>query len=670
MSLEILNYSYLIFLTGALFFTFVIIISIFGMIFYNFFNRSSRQKSNFNFPEKIIFSFGIGFSIYIPFSMVVIAFKFVNFFTILLPFILIDISYIAKISHKTHLKWEIIRKFILNLKKSLLRNKVFVLILIFIISLQIIFQWSIISVNKSYIGMDPFNLAGKSLPLLMNGQIDDFRPFYPPGFEILYTSCLSILITPNFEQIYFFLKFIPIPFFSFYILIVALIIKRIFRKNSFIFFGLIMLLTANYTNMQFLHFFTSNIATVLITISFFIFLSKTPLFYSGIFFTSVFFVSPRVSIFYLIILFLFLVLKSFNSERNSKEYLKVILKTFLLSGVLFLPYIFLIYSNNSNIFELVNGYLYQLNKPFNNQMTFKPFNYFVSIIEIIFNLIRELLTYWIPSNVYKLDLKRFQNNSIIFSIFFIFALMGLFLSLRKHIKKKNRDIFLFIKSIMIFVFFLYFIPPFFPIADIFENLPFWFWMRPLEYFTFPIIIMECFFIKFLLVRTKELTKLLKTKYEFYNNYYQSKNHSKFLKIESIMVTTLLLSSFSNYLINQQNYYPWTEDYFFNDDQINTIFFINDKIPIGAKILVSDYGFHRGIDYNEIYNLLYNFEYIIWDFSVKNVYNLTRSYIITNNTKYILVDLQRINSSELSYFSSDEDLTIIFQNSRNIILQSD
>lgn len=426
-----------------------------------------------------------------------------------------------------------------------------------------------------------------------------------------------------------------------------------------------MLLTANYINMRFLHFYTSNIATMLFTISFFIFLSNHHLYYSGIFITSVYFVSPRVTINFIIILLIFLVSKSFSTKKEKKRYFKELFKTVLISAFLFLPYLIVIYSYDSNIVAYINSYLFIFSKSFGIQTVSKPLGFFLLNIGTFVNSIIGFFTGWIPEGVYPLNLRYYQNNSIIFSIFFIFALMGLFLSRRKHIKKKNQNIFIFIKSIMILVFILYIIPPFFPFIEIYENLPFWIWVRPVEYFTLPIIIMECFFLKFFFVKTKELKKKLEFKYK---KYFIQENYSKYITIENILITTLLVSSFTNYLINKQSYYPWSEDYFIDEALTNTIFFINENIPIGNKILTADLGRQQGINLYKAYYLLYSFDYINWDFSVNNSYIKTKDYILENGTEYLLVDFRRIGASELGYFLKDDNFTIIFQNTRNIIFR--
>ena len=141
----------------------------------------------------------------------------------------------------------------------------------------------------------------------------------------------------------------------------------------------------------------------------------------------------------------------------------------------------------------------------------------------------------------------------------------------------------------------------------------------------------------------------------------SNSFSKFFKIENLIIISVLISSLSVLHSDQRIY----SSYYFEKDQIDTIFYIKENVPNGKKILVSD--FNDGP--NCLYNLLSTYRVYKWDFEFdKNKFNETIDYIIDKDIDYILLDFTMINSTEKSYFTSYLYFDELYENDFNIVFE--
>lgn len=660
----IFNYIPYILLTFFLFIIFIIAISIFGLLFYNVLRRRTKNNQNLNFLEKCILSFGIGFSIYISSCFLIGSFCFMNFFTIYLPILIIDIVYICFLA--IHKKFRI-KEFLSLLRKK--RNEIilFSSLLIFIFYVQIMFQWEILSKRKSLLDTDPFVLVGHTYNFFKTGEISSWGPAYPPGFRIFSASCLSLLISPDFRIIYYFFKFAPICILSFYLLIIAVIIKRIFKKNYFLLLILPLILSSDYFIYRLDFFVSSNIATLLILISLLIFMTNCPLYFFGFFFSAVFLFNPVVAFFYLISMFLFSFIKLLLIEKKIKRVIiKLYIKTSIISITLLIPYIIFISSYGFDILEILKFY-YNISSLSNSFQVVKINNFPITIFLEIKDWIIGLLTNWVPED--PLWRKRlFINNQIIYSIFFSFALLGLFLSIKKNEEKQNRNLILYCKTIVVMILFIFFLPILIPNNFIINMFPFWIYMRTLEFFYGPILIIECFTISYFIKKVKNLKIYMIQNNEVYKKLIHKKYLSQIVNIEKIVVFIFLILSYSYFFINSvDNNYHGVGNYHYSDDQIESIFFIKENIPTGSKILVPDVAYSPAGCW--IYSLLNDHNTTVWDFSKPNWYNSTKIYLQQNNITYLVIDKLLTTSTQLSDFLMIyQNMTIIYQNNLNIIFE--
>lgn len=641
-------------LTCLLFLFLVIIIALFGSIFYSFFNKRSKTMWDHNVLEKFFLSFGFGLSIYLPICFIISSLRIVSFFTILIPFILIDIilTIVLLVKKKISLK-KYYSYTIESLKKREIR--IFLIIIFLFLIIQFFYQISVILSYLALPSTDPYLWYSRISQLLRDNQFTEFGPAYPQGYNLFCSAALSIFIIPDFHTTYFFLKYATIPFFSLYIIIMAIIIRRIFKKNYFVLFGLIITSCSFHLIYRFLcqGFIPSNLAILLFLISLLLLSTDTHFYLNAFFFIGIYLLNPIIALFYLISLIIFVLPKFFYIKNRGKIFIKDLVRFLLLASILLIPYIIFITSYGLSIFSILDFIFGQF-----ETQTFIALNNSI--------LAEPNLFYFIDESSYFYDV--FFNYNLIFSFIFFLSLVGLFLPLRKNIKPKFYSIIIFGKGIIILVLLFFIIPIFIPNFILIKFIPFWISFRLLEIMSAPLIIMSCFTLSFLLKKAKLFTVYLmeySKKYRKIIN--KNKFSSKLVRIEKILVLILIISSFSYYYkANYQDMYNWNGCFKHNDLFLESIFFIKGDITSGEEILVPN--FTRSVD-NTIYNLLYDYNFTLWDYYLNQSYYLTIYLLNKTNTNYCFLSFRLINSDQLVLFLNDStNFIIIYENSENVILE--
>ena len=233
-------------LVSFIFYLFVLLISVFGFIFFYYIRKINNKDWELNFLEKFIISFALGLSVYISFCFILDIYQFYNFFSGYYSIAIIDALFIWYLIYRGELNREKISEFYYSIKNKFIAKKketiTLILILIFVFSWQIWVQWGIITKEYAIPSKDTYVWLGQSWYLLENGYIwrEHMPIHYPKGYTFFLAG--PELIYPNWRLAYFFMKFAGIPFFSFYILVIFILLKRIFEKNYMIFIGLLMTL--------------------------------------------------------------------------------------------------------------------------------------------------------------------------------------------------------------------------------------------------------------------------------------------------------------------------------------------------------------------------------------------------------------------------------------------
>ena len=654
-------YSGYILLTFFYSILFIILLSIFGLIFYYFLSKRKGRDWDLKSLEIFAISFGIGISIYIPLCFILDSIMFYNFFSRYLSIVIIDMLFIGFLICKKQISKELISDLIILIKRKLSENKrsTIILLIVFIGVLFIQFQMqiSITTEELSLFSKDPFYWFKRTSQLLNKGYLvrEEISIFYPEGHSYFSASCL--LIFNNFEMTYFFYKFAGIPFLSFFLLTIAIIIKKVFTRNYLIIFGLIMALTSNLLITRFSYFLSSAIPVLLILISIIILYSNCPFYLIGFFVATSFFFNPLYGLYHMMLVFFFFLinvfsLKQYNLKQSLKEVLKVI-AIFLLLFQFYLIYLFI--TTDTNLIDL----LFEFQKIFeslilrtNTGSSKISLNLSSSIFLGMLNLSGSIFFEILK----QIDVIFSFIQVELISFFIIFAFLTLFIPIKK-IKDLNKKKILMVGNALTLILLIVFILPVLLHIPLKYN---YIWMRDrsLEAFGGPLIIIICIPISMIVDRSKLVTDYISLHVKTYRKIVKTKISRDFLKVESLIIAFLLISSFNTFLKHKRILYKYN----FSQDQIEMMFYIQENISIDSKILASDL---EGL--RVIYFLIAEYEYFPWNFEI-NSYNATKTYLNEVTIDYVLIDLTRINSTELNNFTNDIHFDNLFENDINILFK--
>jgi len=646
------------------FFLFTIIISIFGFFFYYYLQKINKKNWELNTPEKFLISFALGIAVYISICFILDIFEFFNFFSAYLSFVIFDIIFITYLYSQKKKNNEDLHEFKSYVKKQLVQNSkeilTFVAILSFAIIIQVWIQWEIVTKEYAIPSKDTYRSLGQSWYLLEEGKMwrEPMTIQYPRGY-IFYLAAPE-LIYPDFRFAYFYIKFGGIPLFSFYIFAMAIILKRLFEKNYMIFIGLSFVLSSVYLFSRFTFFASSTICAFLILISLIIFYSKCPFYLTGFILISLIFFNTLIAIFYGLLLICVLVEEFFRLNKLKQFLTEIIIKIIMVISILIIPYI--IHSFVVQKFT-INDYFVLFDEIF----SFLPLNFSYTLNNEISNFpllqLRYLIKDLFPHNDFVYAFLDIEKRLL--SYFFIFALISIFLPIKGFFGKKHEKLIIIAKSSIIIILGFYMIEIFFlDYPNVFFRNSDWFKLRAVEAFTGPIVIIVCFVIRKVIVKATILTNYLTNRFVGYRRLINTQFFSRLLRIENILIATILISSLSALNINRSRIYI---SYYFEKGQIDTIFYIKENVPDNSRILVH---FYDGTG-DALHSLLSTYKTYDWEFE-KNENNFTEilRYIDEKGIEYILLDLDQLNSTEISYFKNYTRFEKLYENDYHLLYEYD
>ena len=190
-----------------------------------------------------------------------------------------------------------------------------------------------------------------------------------------------------------------------------------------------MILISEYLNLRLMYFLASNVSVLLIIITLFILANKRlPFYLISFFFVSIYYINPLVQLFYLIVISLFSLMKLLSYiylKSNLKNLIRMGVITIAFTIILLIPYVIYIYFTGSSLYNIFYNYLYNLGL---EKLLFLSSSINFSII---IEIILKFLTSWIPADTPIYMQNYFLNNQLVYSIFFIFAILSLFIRSRK-----------------------------------------------------------------------------------------------------------------------------------------------------------------------------------------------------------------------------------------------
>ena len=649
-------------LVSFAFYLFVLIISMFGFFFFFYIKKLNGKDWDINFFESFLICFLIGLTIYISICFILDIFQFFNIFSAYYSIVIFDtiflwyLIYRGKINKGNTLN--VVKAKVKEFLKNPRKTMILIIFLIIILSLQIWIQWEIITREYAISSKDTYVWLGQTWYLIERGYLwrDHLSIHYPKGYSFYLAA--PELIYPDYRFTYLYMKFGGIPFFCFYTSTIAIILKRNFAKNYMVLIGLSLVLLSNYLFTRFNSFVSSSICALLITISIIILRSKCPFYLTGFILAATFLLNSLLAVFYTLALLMFLFIKWISEDQKLTIFLtNFVGKTLVLSIILVVPYIlhaFLV--QNLSIVD----YISLFSDIVGLSLLTTPETLTLDKPDTILIQLRYILRDLFPGNYIIYDFLDLERR--ILSYFLIFTLISLFFPTKKFFNGKNRDLINFAKISLIIIIIFYGIDLFFSdYSNVFSINSAWFKSRTVEAFAGPLIILTCFPLEKIIDKSKVITLYIENHYKVYRNLIKRNHFLKLFRIENIVIFMILISIFSTSIANRRIYYS----YYFEKDQIDTIFYIKENIPEDSNILVAD----LGDKFNFYYNLLSTYDYYIWDFEFsENTFNETLAYIIKKDIEYILLDCTLINSTEKGNFTNYSDFDERYENDHDIVFK--
>ncbi|TKJ20192.1 MAG: hypothetical protein CEE43_13440 [Promethearchaeota archaeon Loki_b32] len=623
--------------TYIIFILFSVIISIFGSVFIYIYQKHSKKKWNLTLLEYGIISYAVGILIYIFISYILNLFEIFNFYTAYLPFLIISSTFLLFI-----LKKKKIRNTLTQIKRYLSSNYksifIHILILFIIYLFQFITFWIKTSESSALLARDTYYWTKHVLYLNENGIVNysEHGSTYPWGFFLFCSG--NILISNSFTTTYFFMKFACFPFLNFYILVMFSISKRVFKKNAIIFFCLFSILAQIFFIYRTMMFLSSSIALLLILISFLILLTETPNYLLCFIISATFLINPVYSLYFVIILAFYYIIKIKISNRNRILIIKESLLIMLLSIFFVVPYIL-------SVSFFYSKDLIDLFRTFSGLFEIQNYNQLDTLVNAPLNS---------RPNKFLLSLSNFIFYDIQFILYFGFIILGPGLGLfykKRKLEGNSRKIINFLKVgyvIMILVL----LSPFFLFSISFFRVYF---IRILEVSVpFLILLLGLTFEWGLSVfgRVWEKIKLnhinLKKKVE------KTEFNKRVLSLPFFLIIFMFTSNLLAYNYTSINI---RSRYYYDDSLVECVFFINRNIEPESNIAVYEiYSLsqHAGA----IYYLLYKYNLEYYQFIGNTSFNDFWDFLQMNSINNLIINLSSFDQDFIDDFSSNSTFNIL------------
>ncbi len=245
-----------------LFFLYFILVATFGF-FLSSLLRKKLEKRKMSLSS-VLKCFALGLCIHLLYSTIIGSLGAFSFFTIYLPFILIDISFLIYFFKRNYsirgiTKFKEARsKLFLIIKQNLFYLLTLSIIFFMLYTMQMYFIWKRLPYPES----DAYTWFKNIWFIHENGSINyGSIQGYPPGFALFSGSMISII--DNYYVVFFFLKYLPIFLSLINILVLFEISKKLFKRKVNIFFTLSIYLSFKYLFYRYQMPIPSTLATTL-----------------------------------------------------------------------------------------------------------------------------------------------------------------------------------------------------------------------------------------------------------------------------------------------------------------------------------------------------------------------------------------------------------------------
>ena len=369
---EFLNY---LMLTGLIFYLFVFLLVVFGHIFVDIFlKKIIKTTKKTPVIELIFLSFGVGTSIYISISFILLVFNAFNIYTAYFSLIIVDSIYIL---YRFQIKFEnfhsvklVYYDSIIKIKKKKKSILILFILLFFFIILQFNLQWPLITESEGLMFLDPYSYLRKIYTLLQNGAIylngnGNGSLYYPNGYYIFCSGALQIC-KENYILGYYFLKFGSVHLLFLFTIIIFFISLKKFKRVYISVSCVILLLSFYYTIFRFNAFLTGSIGVFFVGISLIIFINqKRFLYLLGFFIPLFYFFNPTICFYFIIVISVYLLIYLFYFDsKYYKDNIVIIIGIVIVAFILLTPYMIYALKFGVSVIDLIN---------YNIQLFFKPY---------------------------------------------------------------------------------------------------------------------------------------------------------------------------------------------------------------------------------------------------------------------------------------------------------
>jgi len=308
----------------------------------------------------------------------------------------------------------------------------FIGIIALVLIIQIIVQWRVITQDFTLPAKDTWGSIGHMWHLLDKGYLwrERHSIHYPRAFHFFIAA--PVLINPDYRFAYLYYKFVGIPLLSFYLFIMAITLKKFFKKNYLVLAGLMLTLISNQILSRYCVLTSTLIPTIMILISIIIYTSKCPFYLTGFLVQVMFLFNPAIANCYLPVWGVLILYKIISKNYRTRTILlDELFKPLILIIVLLIAhFVHTFFVLNLSLYDFLNAYAFFF---YGSLDTSKAYNFLflkILLINIDFQISLNTL---ISLNIVISSFKDLEERLL--SFFIIFAFIGLFLPTKKCFAK-------------------------------------------------------------------------------------------------------------------------------------------------------------------------------------------------------------------------------------------
>ncbi len=635
-------------ISNFIFLVYFLIFAIFGYLIFRFIeSKLILNIEKKNILIRVLISYGIGVSIIISISFLILSFIPYLFDTFLILIITIDMLFITLklvfLYRKDQLKKRL-NLIIQNLNKNSKHLFILVLLAICFYFFNFSLLWVKMSENISLYSEDPYFVLYEVYYFLDNHQFyPNINISYPRGI-VLYIAChFTIFKFPVI--IYYFLKFTSINILFLVQLVVFQISYSMYKKiqTSFI-VSLLPVIFYLYT-FRVITFLSSSIAVLILSLSIILFLfSREYIIFLGLFIPLIYFLNPFTCLYYLIPILVYHIW-TLTVDKKKKTFLILIFRSSFFLLLLLMPYFVYITISGFNILQLINSYFRLMG--------------FISLFNQNFNKIEFNNFFILETSIIKNIIDFFTTNFDLFNITFLLALFfgifSVFGVISKKTDAKHRAMFLITKLSLVIIIISYTIGFIIEFNEIFSSLH----DRIFETYCPLLIILWSIGYNNVFSKLRQIISLVKKKFSLPKKKKLAKcNRIKFHDdniFAGCILILILLFHFSLYDLANEFL-----DYKYSDSTSSTYLFIMQNVPPNSKLLVP---YSEG---SKINNLLYEYVLFTPDFNINTSYTELNEFVEKNNLSYLILNKSLYNQTIFYRFNLRCDINLIFENSDYII----